>query len=509
MESDFPILSGIIVFPLLGAIACGCLGNQRAAKWTGLSFAAAELILTLAVLSRFDAETSHRYQQVEMYDWIPGLNVQFFVGIDGIAVLFLPVSALLTLTAIGATWNSVSYLPRFHLSLLLALEGVTMGVFTALDLVLFYLFWELMLPLIFFLIGLWGIGAERRGAAMKYTLYMLFGGVPLLFGIILLAFNHADHQSGGIPQNLTYSLPILLETPLSDTLQTLVFVLLFTGFVMKIPLVPFHTWLPTVSMEGPAHMTALLTGLKLGAFGLIRFAIPLAPSAAVEYSWLLGILGAITLIYGGLIALQQTNLRRMLAYASISHVGLVVVGISSLNMQGIQGAIFQLLNFSLTASSLMLIVGFIQYRLGTTEAIHLGGLAKVMPRLTFFYFVFLLASIGVPGTNGFPAEFLMIVSAIIAHPSLGIAALVGAVLGAAYMFSLTRRVFFGPIVHGAIHQVRDLQPRELTLLCVPALLSIALGLAPNPVLQTNAAAAEAWLNRLLNQPISANSGDTE
>ncbi len=254
-------------------------------------------------------------------------------------------SALLTLMAIIASWNSVQHLARFHFALLLALEGVTIGVFVALDMALFFLFWELTLPPIFFLIGLWGIGSARRSAAIKYTLFMLFGGVPLLFAIIILAVNHATATGGSIPQDMAFSLPVLLATAVPDNLQALVFLLLLLGFAVKAPLVPFHTWLPAVAMEGPTQLTALLTGLKLGAFGIIRFAMPLAPSAAVQYSWVLGILGAITLVYSALIALQQSNLRRLLAYASVSHVGLVIVGIASLNTQGIQGAIFQLLNF--------------------------------------------------------------------------------------------------------------------------------------------------------------------
>jgi NADH-quinone oxidoreductase subunit M len=305
---------------------------------------------------------------------------------------------------------------------------------------------------------------------------------------------------------LAFSLPVLLATRLPDNLQALVFLLLLLGFAVKTPLAPFHTWLPTVAMEGPTQMTALLTGLKLGAFGIIRFAMPLAPSAAVQYSWVLGILGAITLVYSALIALQQTNLRRLLAYASISHVGLVIVGIASLNMQGIQGAIFQLLNFTMIAGSLMLVAGFIQHRLGSTEAIHLGGLAKVMPRLSCFYFLFALASIGLPGTSGFPAELLLIVSTMLAHPSISIAALAGVILSAAYMLSFTRRAFFGPITQVGVKQVQDLRPRELTLLCVSALLILGFGFFPNSVLKTNRVAAEAWLNRIMNQSVLADKG---
>jgi NADH-quinone oxidoreductase subunit M len=379
-----------------------------------------------------------------------------------------------------------------------------MGVFSALDMILFFLFWELTLPPIFFLIGLWGIGPRRRSAAVKYTLFMLVGGVPILFAIIILAMNHVTDVGGTLPQDLSFSFPVLLETALPENLQFVVFLLLLAGFAVKAPLIPFHTWLPTVAMEGPTQMTALLVGLKLGVFGILRFAMPLAPSAAVEYSWVLGIFGAITLIYCALIALQQTNLRRLLAYASVSHVGLVIIGLASLNLQGLQGAIFSLLNFTVVASSLMLIAGFIQHRLGSTEVIHLGGLAKVMPRLTSFYFIFTFAGIGVPGTIGFPAELLLIIGALLAHPSLGITALAGAVLSAAYMLSFTRRAFLGPIVHSPVKQVQDLLTRELAVLCIPAVLVLLFGFFPNSLLKINQKTAETWLSRLLDQPTLEN-----
>jgi NADH-quinone oxidoreductase subunit M len=204
-----------------------------------------------------------------------------------------------------------------------------------------------------------------------------------------------------------------------------------------------------------------------------------------------------------LIALYQTNLRRLLAYSSVSHVGLVIVGIASLNMQGIQGAIFQLFNFTIVASSLMLIAGFIQRRLGSTEVIHLGGLSKVMPKMTCFYFLFVFASIGIPGTSGFPAELLLIISALVAHPSLGIAALGAAILAATYMLDFTRKAFFGPIIHQTVQQLQDLRRRELFLLCVPALLVLVFGFFPNLIVHTNEKAADAWLSRILEQPVQS------
>jgi NADH-quinone oxidoreductase subunit M len=498
-NAAFPILSLIIMLPLAGAMITGICRSVRLAKQLAVSVAAFELILTLLAVHRFNAG-SNGFQLVEHYAWIPNLNIAFLVGIDGISVLFLPLSALLTLITIIASRHSVHHSSRLHMALLLALEGVTMGVFSALDMVLFFLFWELMLPPVFFLIGLWGIGPQRRAAAMKYMLLMLFSTVPLFFAIIILAVDPIAKINGRIPQDLIFSFQVLLETPLSDHLQGPVFLLLLLGFAVKTPIIPFHTWLPLVAMEGLPQFTALLTGLKLGAYGIIRFALPLAPSAAVEYNWVLGILGAVTLIYSALIALQQTNLRRLLAYASISHVGLVIIGIASLNIQGIQGAIFQLLNFMLIASSLMLIAGMIQGRLGSTEAIQLGGLAKVAPRLTCLYFLFALASMGIPGTSGFPAQFLLIIGALLAHPGLGIAALVGAVLGAAYMLSFIRRAFLGPVTRTAVSQFQDVRPREWALLGIPALLIIVFGCFPNTVLDSSRTAAEAWLTRLLDQP---------
>jgi NADH-quinone oxidoreductase subunit M len=499
-DTNIPWLSLLIIFPLLGAVATGLTRNNDRVRKIAGTIAVIELLGSLLVLYRFDSGDG-QFQLLEHHAWIPDLNIEYLLGIDGLSVLFLPMTAFVTLMAIVASWNSVQHMKPFHYALLLALEGITIGVFTALDMVLFFLFWELTLPPIFFLIGLWGIGPHRRMAAVKYTLFMLFGGAALLIAIVILALNSVPHIDG-ISARMVFSLPTLLEKPLPDQLQSTVFLLLLLAFAVKTPLIPFHTWMPTVTMEGSPQIAALLTGLKLGAYGIIRFTMPLAPSAAVEYSWMLGVLGAITLIYGALIALFQTNLRRLLAYSSISHVGLVVVGIAALNMQGIQGAIFQLFNFTVVASSLMLIAGFIQHRLGSTEAVHLGGLAKVMPKLSCFYFIFVLASIGIPGTSGFPAELLLIVSAVEAHLSLGITALAAAVLAAAYMLDFTRKAFFGPIIHQTVGQSQDLRRRELLLLFVPALLVLIFGFFPNIILHTYEKAADTWLSRILEQPVT-------
>lgn len=494
------ILSLLIALPLLGAMAISLTRSVYLAKGVALAIAGLELLISMVAVQLFNVD-DNAFQLVENYIWIPSLNIHYQLGVDGISILFLPMTALLVVMAILASWRSVQSLCRLHFALLLLLEACTIGVFSALDMILFFVFWEMTLPPIFYLIGLWGIGPKRRAAAVKYTLFMLFGGVPLLLAIMLLAINHANQINGAIPQTLSFSFVTLVETPLPSEWQTLVFLLLVMGFAVKAPLVPFHTWLPTAAMEGPTQITALLTGLKLGVYGILRFAMPLAPSAAIEYNWVMGILGAITLIYGALIALQQSNLRRLLAYASISHVGLVIIGMASLNLQGIQGAILQLLNFTIIASSLMLIAGLIQQRLGSTESVHLGGLAGVMPKLTCFYLLFALASIGIPGTNGFPAELLLILGTLLAHPSLGITALLGAVLSAAYMLSFTRRAFWGHCQHAPFELIPDLRRRELLSLLIPALLVIVIGFFPNKIMKTNQKTAEAWLSHLLLEPL--------
>ena len=489
--SSFPLLSSIIFLPLLGAIAVGIVKNIDTAKKIAIVTAGLELILTLLILFSFNNQNGD-FQLVEKQQWIPSLHAEYLLGVDGISVLFLPMTALLTLITIVASWNNVQNLTRLHFALLLLLESVTLGVFTALDMLLFFLFWEATLPPIFFLIGLWGIGAQRRAAALKYTLYMLCGGVPLLFAIILLAINHAEHSGLG----LAFSFPLLLKTAIPHDLQTLIFLLLVLGFAVKAPLAPFHTWLPTVAMEAPTQLTALLTGLKLGAFGLLRFAFPLAPNAAHQYGWIVALLGAITLVYAALIALQQTNLRQLLAYLSISHVGLVIVGIASLNTLAVQGAVFQLLNFSIIASCLMLIAGFIQQRLGSTELVHLGGLAKVVPRLTVFFFLFSLASIGMPLSSGFPAELLLIIGALKHHFGLGLSGLAGAVLGAAAILIFMRRAFWGNVIHAPIQAMHDLRQRELWVLSLPILFVILFGLCPSLILNITENSVQAWLFRL-------------
>lgn len=495
ITQGFPLLSLLLLTLPVGAGLIWLAPDMRVVRWITLVISCIDLFFAVTVAVLFDTDTAG-YQFVEQADWIPSLNVQYMVGVDGISVLFLPLTVILFMGVILASWRSVRTLPRLYFSLLLLLESTTIGVFCAMDSVLFFLFWELTLAPLYFLISLWGIGPNRRYAATKYTLFMLAGGIPLLFGFVLLAFNHAESTGLAIPAGLAFDIPTLLQIPLPHALEVTVFFLLLVGFAVKVPLFPFHTWLPVVSMEGPASIAALMTGLKLGAYGLIRFVVPMAPVASQEYHWLLAGLGITGVLYGAVLALAQTNLRRMLAYSSISHVGLVVLGIASFNLQGIQGAIFQLLNFTVVAGGLFLLAGFLHQRTGSTDVINLGGVARSAPLMASFFFVFGLAAMGVPGTSGFPAEFLILLSALKTHTGAGLAALAAIVITAGYFLGIYRKAFLGPISSPVVHQTMDLRRRELVVVMVFTALILLNGLYPMGVLDYTRIASENWISEL-------------
>jgi len=490
----FPLLSLLILLPPGAGLLLFALDASRARAYALLA-ALVEFALTLDALAVFDRSATGM-QWVEKHDWIASLKIQYFLGVDGISLPFLPLTALLTVAVILASWNSVRHMPRLYYALLLSLTGITVGVYCALDLGLFFLFWELTLPPLFFLIALWGVGPRRSYAATQYTLFMLAGGVPLLIGILLLALNNADEMSLSAPAGLSFDYLNLLDTPVPLELQSTIFVLLLLGFAVKAPLFPFHAWLPTVAMEGPVGVTALLMGLKLGLFGIVRFAVPLAPQAVHRHVGLLTALGVAGALYGALVALKQSNLRRLLAYSSVSHVGFVLIGIAALNLQGIQGAVLQLINFGIVAGGLMLIAGFIRQRLGSTELTALGGLARPMPLLATLFFVLGLASLGVPGTNGFAAEHLILLGAFQSHFGLGLAGLLVVALGAAYFLGFYRQAFLGPMTPPSVRNARDLRPRELWLTGVFTALTLLFGLFPQSVLNLGEKPLRAWVARL-------------
>ncbi len=488
MLNNLPLLSLCWLWPLLAALLLVLIRETEWLKRWLLLAALIELLLTLLVVWQFNpADAGWQLQEQRL--WISSLNIHYQLAVDGISVGFLPATALLTLMVVLAGWHAEPRLPRLHFGLLLALQAATVGVFIATDLVLFFVFWELTLPPIALLIGLWGQGSERLFAASLYTLTMLAGGVLLLFAIVLLAINHADLHQGA----LSFSLPDLLATPLTLARQHWLFGLLFLGFAVKAPLPPFHSWLPVVAMQGPTQLTAVLLGLKLGLYGLIRFAIPLAPQAAEQHSDALAVLGVVTLVYAALLALRQTNLRSLLAYASISHVGLVLLALAAFNQQAMQGAVMQLLNFALIAASLMLLAGMLYQRFGSNDLLHLGGLAKPLPRMATLFFALVFAGLGIPGSSGFVAELLMLLGIAQDFPVLAAVVLFSALLAAAYWLNYLQQAFWGPLKQPALAATGDLLPNEAALLSIALLLILLGGLLPQLLLTTQAPAIAAWL----------------
>ncbi|MFM8332903.1 MAG: NuoM family protein [Candidatus Methylumidiphilus sp.] len=493
MAADsFPFLSLLIFLPLAAGVLLFAARDERLLLPAALGVSLLELALALAALWQLQPGAAG-LQLAESHAWIPSLNIHYQLGVDGVSAPFLPLAALLNACAVAAS-AGVRGLRRLYFALLLGLQSATMGVFCAVDVALFFLFWELTLPPVFFLISLWGIGPQRRHAATQYALFMLAGGALLLWGFVLLALNHAQETALAAPAGLNFDYATLLETPAALDVQRAVFVLLFLGFAVKAPLFPCHVWLPQVAMQGPAGVVALLAGLKLGLYGIIRFAIPLAPQAAQQYAgWLAG-LGALGALYGGLVALRQTNLRRMLAFSSVSHVGLVLIGVAAYNLPGIQGAVLQTLGFGLTAGGLFLLAGFLHRRLGSTELTSLGGIARTLPTLAGLLFGLGAAGMAAPGGIGFAAENLIVIGALQAHIGAGLAALLAAVLGAAYFLRFFRRAFFGPPQRGAA--ACDLLPGEAWAVIPLALLALAFGLFPRLLLDYSQKPLQTWVARL-------------
>ncbi len=484
--ASFPWLSTLLLMLIIGGGITLLVPAQKA-RVVALITNLLVLIASIVILIGFDSQLSG-FQFVEKYPWISTLNVSFFLGIDGISVLFLPATALLFSAVTLSSWNCIQTLRKAYFALILLLEFSILGVFSALDTINFILFWESTLIPLYFLLSLWGVGANRRYAGMKYVLFMMSGGLPIIFAFVLLSIQ---------PNGTTlFDYTELVKVSHDNPYQTVIFFLLLFGFGIKTPLFPMHTWLPVLAQEGHPGTIATIVGLKLGAYGLLRFTIPMAPDAAHSFQWLLIALGVIGVVYGAVAALSQTNIRRMLAFSSLSHVGMVVLGIATFSIQGIQGAVFQLLNLTMVAGGLFLLTGFLLQRTGSTDVISLGGVAKSMPLLTSFFFFLGLANMGVPGTSTFPAEFLIIISTLESYTGVGLAVLFGVILGAAYFLGIFRKAFLGECRNEIVADAVDLKRRELLIIFVMSSIVLVVGVYPQLVLGVIQGASEDWISLL-------------
>jgi NADH-quinone oxidoreductase subunit M len=469
------VLNIVIFAPLAGAIVIGLLPKDRIslARLGALIVTLVTFALSVALLVQFKTGVAG-FQFVSHRDWIPQFGVGYTTGIDGVSLWMIMLTAFLMPLGVLASWTITSRVKPYFV-FLLALETGMLGVFSAIDMFLFYLFWEAVLIPMYFLIGMWGY--ERRiYAAMKFLLFTLVGSLLMLVAILALAFA----ARGG----LTFDYRSLLGTPLSLSTQRLLFLGFFASFAVKVPLVPLHTWLPDAHTEAPTAGSVMLAGvlLKMGAYGLIRFAIPLFPDAAREFVPLMIVLAIVGIVYGALVAIVQRDLKRLVAYSSVAHLGFIVLGIFVGTIQGMSGGILQMLNHGLSTGALFMLVGAIYDRRHTRQIADFGGLARSIPVLSGIFLFVLLSSIGLPGLNGFVGEFLILLGTFFHYRWWVIPAAFGIVLAAIYLLWAYQRVFQGEITHEENRTLSDINLREVAMLAPVIALIAFIGVYPKPFL---------------------------
>src|SRR3954463_18662 len=489
-----PIVTSLIVLPLLGALLLFLVrddeANEALIRNAALAVSCVVFAVTLLMWIRFDPASAD-FQFVERHAWIPAFGITYAVGVDGISLLLLVLTGFLTPLALLGSWESVHKQTRAFCIFLLLLESAMMGVFISLDLFLFYIFWDAMLVPMYFLIGIWGY--ERRiYAAIKFILYTMAGSVLMLLAILGLAFIHYTATGA-------YSFDILKLYALTITPhQQFWFFLAFAlAFAVKVPLFPFHTWLPDAHVEAPTAGSVILAGgmLKMGTYGLVRFAFPLFPDAAAYFAPALAVLAVIGIVYGALVAMVQPDMKKLVAYSSVSHLGFVVLGITAMNTQGVSGAVYQMLSHGVSTGGLFLIVGMLSDRRHTRQIAEFGGLKQITPRLVAAFLLVTLASIGLPGLNGFVGEFLILLGAFRWNPRLAAFAATGVILSATYMLWMFQRVNYGPVTNEKNAALPDLQPREWLVIVPIIAVAILMGVLPNVFLRP----IEPSVERMLNQ----------
>ena len=468
--TSWPILTLTTFLPLVGAAAILALG-ERLARWIGLATTLATLAVSAPLYLRFD-KASSALQFVETVPWIPSWNVAYSVGVDGISLPFIFLSVVMSVLCVSASWTAVRMRPREFYATLLVAETAMIGLFAATNFFLFYVFWELMVVPMFLLVGVWG-GPLRVHAAVKFLLFTLGGSLLMLVGVIALL-----HTSG------TLDFQALGRTRLSLELQAWLFVAFTAAFAVKVPMFPLHTWLPDAHTEAPTAGSMILAGilLKMGGYGLLRIALPILPDALQLFLVPLLGLSAVAIVYGAYVTLAQTDVKRLIAYSSVSHMGFVTLGIFTLNRSGLEGAILQMVNHGIITGALFVCVGMIYERTHTREIAEYGGLVRIAPVYSTFLALFCLAAAGFPGLNAFVGEFLIISGAFGARPWLGAVALWGVALGTTYILWLYYRMVMGETRPELRERRLDLDAREIATLTPLASLVLVIGLHPESVL---------------------------
>src|SRR5688572_11984884 len=495
------LLSFIVFLPLLGAIAAlvaGGRGDRPEREGTVRTIALATSLVTFAATLylwwQFDPANAG-FQFEERHAWIPAFGIQYYIGVDGISLLLIVLTGFLTPLALLSSWESVHKNVKAFSFFMLALETAMLGVFVSIDLFLFYVFWDAMLIPMYFLIGVWGY--ERRVyAAVKFILYTMAGSVLMLVAIIALAWAYGDANGGRVSFNLLD----LYGLPMSGRFEFWAFLAFAVAFAIKVPLFPFHTWLPDAHVEAPTAGSVIPAGvlLKMGTYGLVRFAFPLFPNAALYFAPYIAILAVVGIVYGALVAMVQPDMKKLVAYSSVSHLGFVVLGLCAMNVQGVQGAMYQMLNHGVSTGGLFMLVGMLSDRRHTRLISEFGGLKAVAPRLVAAFLLVTLSSIALPGMNGFVGEFLILLGAFKWDYWMAAIAGTGVILSAVYMLWMFQRVNYGELTNEKNRALPDLSPREWAMMVPTIAMCIFMGVAPNVFLKPMAPAIERLIDRVHN-----------
>ncbi len=474
--SNWPLLSIITFLPLVGVAFILMIRGDAAivarnSRNVALLTSSATFVMSLFLWFGFSRGTAD-FQFVEQADWLPGTGISYHMGVDGISVLFVLLSTFLTPICVLAGWSSITNRVKEYMIAFMVLETMMVGMFCALDFMLFYIFFEGVLVPMFILIGVWG-GPRRIYAAFKFFLYTLAGSLLMLVALLYMYF-----QAG------TTDIPTLLHHAFAPTAQMWLFLALFASFAVKVPMWPVHTWLPDAHVEAPTAASVILAGvlLKMGAYGFVRFSVPMLPQASADFTPIVFGLSVVAVIYTSLVALVQEDMKKLIAYSSVAHMGFVTIGIFTLTPQGISGALFQMLSHGVVAGALFLCVGVIYDRLHTREISRYGGLVHRMPKYATVFMLFMMASVGLPGTSGFVGELLVILGAFQVNTWVAALMATGLIFGAAYMLFLYRRIIFGKLEKEDVKAMQDMTGREVLMFAPLVVLVLWMGLYPMPFL---------------------------
>jgi len=496
------VLTWLVLLPLVGGVVVLLTGRGREqlARTIGLAISLLTFVATIGLWARFDATVAN-YQFVERYTWLPEFGISYHVGVDGISLLLIVLTAFLTPLALLCSWESIEQRVREFVFFMLVLEAAIIGVFISLDLFLFYLFWDAMLIPMYFLIGIWGYD-RRIYASIKFLLYTMAGSVLMLLAIIWIAYQH--QAVTGVP---SFDLADLVALDVPAAAQTWLFLAFALAFAIKVPLFPFHTWLPDAHVQAPTAGSVILAGvlLKMGTYGLLRFAFPLFPQAALAFAPWIALLAVIGIVYGALVAMVQPDLKKLVAYSSVSHLGVVVLGLCAITVNGVEGAVYQMLAHGISTGGLFLIVGMLSDRRHTRQIAEFGGLKAVMPKFVAAFLLITLASIALPGMNGFIGEFLILVgsfsSATLNHARVFTAvAATGVILSAVYMLWMFQRVNYGPVTSDKNRGLRDLDAREWLVIAPICVVAILMGVLPGLFLKPMEPAVRRTVEEIVGAP---------